>query len=201
MCTLFAAYQSLVLLCRVSMSNACISESGPARWKHNRRSESGLQHDDRPPGQGVSYPCPEPYILQYMLSIARGTFRRTMATVAGNGSNISFTAEGAVSISYDSLVSSPLSLTASIGRCLTKSCTEMRSPTLRHTQRKRLAPNQIVWALLSFAICRPHTLQLEKGYFASHTASPTWTPILGKAMRTRRAGIGEVEIKLSPCLK
>ncbi|KAM5532185.1 hypothetical protein V8D89_014141 [Ganoderma adspersum] len=37
-----------------------------------------------------------------------------MATVAGNSSNISFTAEGAVSISYSALVSSPLSLTASI---------------------------------------------------------------------------------------
>ena len=39
-----------------------------------------------------------------------------MATVASNSSNVTFTAEGAVSISYNALVSSPLSLTASIGR-------------------------------------------------------------------------------------
>ncbi|KAI0757282.1 Clavaminate synthase-like protein [Daedaleopsis nitida] len=37
-----------------------------------------------------------------------------MATVAGTGSNVTFTAEGAVSVSYNTLVSSPLSLTPSI---------------------------------------------------------------------------------------
>ena len=38
-----------------------------------------------------------------------------MATVAGTSSNLTFTAEGAVSISYNTLVNAPLSLTPAIG--------------------------------------------------------------------------------------
>ena len=43
-----------------------------------------------------------------------------MATVAGQGSNITLTAAGAVSISYKTLVSAPQSLPESIGRCFAR---------------------------------------------------------------------------------
>ena len=44
------------------------------------------------------------------------SFVRTMATATRTTEPIAFTSEGAVSISYSTLVASPSSLTASIGR-------------------------------------------------------------------------------------
>ena len=47
-----------------------------------------------------------------------------MATMASNSSNVTFTAKGVVSISYNALATSPLSLTTSIGRWFTHGCAE-----------------------------------------------------------------------------
>ena len=46
---------------------------------------------------------------------ARSILRRTMATLANTPAKITTTPEGAVAISYKTLVNEPLSLTASIG--------------------------------------------------------------------------------------
>ena len=129
--------------------------------------------------------------------MARYVITRTISSLTRQARQpVSFTPEGAVSISYPTLVSSPLSLQAAIGYHLLRTLKDL-SNTIIQNKLSDLTPNPLA-SLLS-EIYLQYTLNIVKGCWNWRTNLPHWMKSREKSMQIHKPNTGSFQDIFTAC--